>query len=59
VVDDIGERIGVTLRRSHTVFDPARQAAAGGRPRAWRRAIWRPTRHMAHVERAEAPWREG
>ena len=52
-----GERVGVTLRRCRTVFDPARQASAEGKPRAWRKAIWRPLDDMADVDAAEAPWR--
>ena len=52
-----GERVGVTLRRCRTVFDPARQATAEGKPRAWRRAIWRPLDDMADADAAEAPWR--
>jgi len=52
-----GERVGVTLRRCRTVFDPARQATAEGKPRAWRRTIWRPLNDMADADAAEAPWR--
>jgi hypothetical protein len=55
-----GERIGVTLRRSVTVFDPVRQteAIAGDKSRAWRKRIWKPLSEMADVEESEKPWRE-
>jgi hypothetical protein len=55
----VGERIGVTLRRCHTVFDPVRQAGMEGRSRAWRKGIWRPLRDMGGAHEAEASWREG
>lgn len=53
------ERVGVTLRRTHTVFDPVRQAAAEGLPRAKRKAIWRAVAEMANAALSEEPWRLG
>jgi hypothetical protein len=55
---DIGERVGVTLRRCDTVFDPVRQARAEGKPRGWRKGIWRPLREMNDTDEAERDWRE-
>jgi hypothetical protein len=55
---DIGERVGVTLRRCDTVFDPVRQARAEGKPRGWRKGIWRPLREMNDTDEAEREWRE-
>ena len=37
----------LTLRATRTVFDPARQAMAEGRCRAWRKQIWQPIDEMA------------
>ena len=42
-----GTRVSVTLRATRTVFDPARQAMAEGRCRAWRKQIWQPIDEMA------------
>ena len=52
------ERVGVTLRRCHTVFDPERCASPNA-PRWRRRDAWRSAREMADPEGAEAEWREG
>jgi hypothetical protein len=53
------ERVGITLRRCETVFDPARQAEAAGKSisRARRREIWRRLSEMADVDAEEAAWR--
>ena len=55
----VGERFGVTLRRCKTVFDPVRQARAEGKPRGWRKGIWRPLGDMVDPAEAEREWREG
>ena len=55
----VGERFGVTLRRCKTVFDPVRQARAEGKPRGWRKGIWRPLGDMVDPAEAERDWREG
>ena len=56
---EVGERVGVTLRRCRTVFDPE-LCAAPGLPRARRRDAWRGLREsMADVDAAETRWREG
>ena len=49
----------MTLRRCKTVFDPVRQARAEGKPRGWRKAIWRPLGDMVDPAEAEREWREG
>ena len=55
----VGERVGVTLRRCRTVFDPE-LCAAPDLPRARRRDAWRGLREsMADVDAAETGWREG
>ena len=55
----VGERVGVTLRRSRVAFDPA-LCAAPDLPRARRRDAWRDLRErMADVDAAETRWREG
>ena len=52
----VPERVGVTLRRCHTVFDPDLCAKSHELPRARRKDAWRSVSEMANVKQAEARW---